>query len=159
MIGELEEEQINQLLRSEAVGRIGCHGGDMTYVVPVTYVYDGENIYGHMDEGLKLRLMRANTNVCFEVDHIENIANWQSVIVLGTYEELRGEEADKALVLLLRRFLPLITGKSAEAPHGLSGYVEHRINTAFRHGLLYRINVTKKTGRFEKHDETHLAVD
>ena len=111
------------------------------------------NIYGHTDEGLKLRLMRANPNVCFEVDHVENIANWQSVVVWGTYEELRGEEADKALVLLLQKFLPLITSKSADAPHGLSGYVDYRIQTALRHGLIYRINVTKKTGRFEKPDE------
>lgn len=153
MIGELDEEQIDQLLRSEAVGRLGCHGGDLIYVVPVTYVYDGENIYGHMDEGLKHRLMLANPNVCFEVDHIENIANWRSVIVWGAYEELRGEEADKVVLLLKQRFLPLIDSKSAEAPQGLSGYVDYRIHTALRHGLIYRINVTKKTGRFEKMEQ------
>lgn len=153
MIGELNEEQIEQLLRSETVGRLGCHSGDQIYVVPVTYAYEGRNIYGHTDEGLKLRLMRANPNVCFEVDHVENIANWQSVVVWGTYEELSGEEADKALVPLLQKFLPLINSTSADAPQGLSGYVNYRMQTALRHGLLYRINVLKKTGRFEKLDE------
>lgn len=152
MIGELDEEQIDQLLRSEAVGRIGCHGGDVVYVVPVTYVYDGENIYGHMDEGLKLRLMRANANVCFEVDRIENIANWQSVIIWGTYEELRAEEANKVVPLLLRKFSPLITGKSAEGLRRPGGYIDYRINTALRHGLIYRIKIARKTGRFEKSD-------
>ena len=159
MIGELEEERIDQILRNEAVGRIGCGNGEQIYVVPVTYVYDGKNVYGHMDEGEKVRLMRANPKVCFEVDHIENLANWQSVIVWGTYEELRGGEADKVVLLLLRKFSPLINSKSADAPHGLGGYVDYRIHTALRHGLMYRINVTKKTGRFEKTDEFHPALD
>lgn len=150
MIGKLDEEQIEQILHGEVVGRIGCHDDQQIYVVPVTFAYDGRSIYGHTDEGLKVHLMRAHPNVCFEVDHIENIANWQSVIVWGTYEELQGEEAAQALVLLLKRFLPLVASKSPEAPHGLSGYVDYRLQTASRHGLLYRINIHKKTGRFEK---------
>ena len=153
MIGELNKEQIEQMLRSETVGRLGCHSDDQIYVVPVTYAYDGGSIYAHTDEGMKLRLMRANPNVCFELDHVENIANWQSVVVWGTYEELSGEGASKALILLLQKFLPLTNSKSADAPQGLSGYVNYRMQTALRHGFLYRINIMKKTGRFEKPDE------
>jgi hypothetical protein len=41
MTGELDEEQIDQLLRSEVVGRIACHDSGLIYVVPVTYVYAG----------------------------------------------------------------------------------------------------------------------
>ena len=42
MIGELNEEQIEQMLRGETVGRIGCHSSEQIYVVPVTYAYDGQ---------------------------------------------------------------------------------------------------------------------
>jgi hypothetical protein len=151
MIGELDNSEIDRLLRSEVIGRVGCYAEKQIYVVPVTYVYDGESIYGHADEGMKVRLMRADPHVCFEVDHIENLANWQSVIVWGTFEELRGEEADKGLLLLRRRLEPLIETQSPPASHGLEGYVLYRMQSATRHGILYRIAIREKTGRFEKH--------
>jgi uncharacterized protein len=68
MLGELKPEQINAVLFNEVVGRIGCHGEGRTYIVPITYVFDGDAVYGHSAEGLKIRMMRANPNVCFEVD-------------------------------------------------------------------------------------------
>lgn len=95
--------------------------------------------------------MSADPKICFEVDHIDNLANWQSVIVDGTFEELRGEDADKALLLLRRRLEPLIETESAKASHALEGYVLYRMQSASRHGILYRINITEMTGRFEKH--------
>jgi uncharacterized protein len=65
MLGELTAEQINAVLFNEVVGRIGCHGEGRTYVVPVTYVFDGEAVCAHSAEGLKIRIMRANPDVCF----------------------------------------------------------------------------------------------
>ena len=47
MLGELDAEQIEELLRAEVLGRIGCHADGRTYVVPVTFAYDGECVYGH----------------------------------------------------------------------------------------------------------------
>lgn len=41
MLGELNSDQIERILGSEVVGRIGCHDAGRPYVVPVTYVYDG----------------------------------------------------------------------------------------------------------------------
>ena len=71
MIGELTSEQIEHLLQTQAIGRIGCHANGITYIVPVSYVYHDNRVYGHSDEGLKLRLARANPEVCFEVERIE----------------------------------------------------------------------------------------
>lgn len=47
MMGELSAAEIEELLRSEWVARLGCHANDTTYVVPVSYAYDGEALYGH----------------------------------------------------------------------------------------------------------------
>ena len=80
-------------------------------------------------------------------------------MVWGDYEELSGEEADKVAPLLLRKFSPLTAGKGAEVNGSLGGYVDYRIHTALRQGLFYRINITKKTGRFEKPDESHPAFE
>ena len=47
-------------------------------------------------------MMRANPEVCFEVDEYRRGGSWQSVIVDGAYEEL--EDNGDALALLVRRF-------------------------------------------------------
>ena len=96
MLGKLNETQINNVLISQAVGRIACTNGKKPYIVPVTYVYDGKDIIGQTKEGMKLDIMRKNPNVCFQVDIMSDMANWQSVVVFGTFHELAGKEAQKA---------------------------------------------------------------
>jgi hypothetical protein len=39
MLGELTKSQIDNVLYSAVVGRLGCHSDDLTYVVPITYAY------------------------------------------------------------------------------------------------------------------------
>ena len=88
MIGELALSEMDALLGEEIVGRIGCCADDVVYIVPINYVYDGGSVYGHTGEGMKVRIMRAHPNVCFQVDQIEDIGSWRSVIAWGNYEEL-----------------------------------------------------------------------
>jgi nitroimidazol reductase NimA-like FMN-containing flavoprotein (pyridoxamine 5'-phosphate oxidase superfamily) len=107
MIGELTPGQIDHMLHLEVVGRIGCHASGRTYVVPITYVYDGKAIYAYSFEGLKLRMMRENPDVCFEVDRFNTLARWESVVIQGRFEELAGEEAFSGRALLADRFRQL----------------------------------------------------
>jgi uncharacterized protein len=51
--------------------------------VPVTYAFHRGDIYGHSGVGMKVRMMRANPHVCFEVDRVVSQSNWQSVIAWG----------------------------------------------------------------------------
>lgn len=60
MFGELTPDQIEHVLYLESIGRVGCHAAGQTYVVPVSYVYDGEAIHTYSYEGMKLRMMRKN---------------------------------------------------------------------------------------------------
>jgi nitroimidazol reductase NimA-like FMN-containing flavoprotein (pyridoxamine 5'-phosphate oxidase superfamily) len=145
MLGELNERQINDLLRDQQLGRIGCHAGGVTYVVPVSYVYDGVHVYALSAEGMKLRMMRENPRVCFEVEHVERWYNWQTVIAWGVFEELQGDEADRAYHLIHQRLTPLIEfeSRSAVGDPPLPG-VQH---AGF---VLYRIKLEQKTGRFER---------
>jgi nitroimidazol reductase NimA-like FMN-containing flavoprotein (pyridoxamine 5'-phosphate oxidase superfamily) len=149
MLGELTPEQINAVLFNEVVGRIGCHGEGRTYVVPITYVFDGEAVYAHSAEGLKIRMMRANPEVCFEVDQRENLANWRSVVAWGVYEELHGKEALDALQILVARLIPLVTSETVGLPHGPSAAPVKPLVDAPK-TVIYRIRLTERTGRFEK---------
>ena len=103
MIEELDDKQIDAFLRQQVIGRIGMHVDGETYVVPIIYAWDGKHIYVQSVEGRKIEMMRANPEVCFETDWYER-GSWRSVIVDGTYEELHGAGAAKALALLVARF-------------------------------------------------------
>src|ERR1700688_573053 len=108
MLGTLKMPEIEQLLSKQVVGRIGCRYGESVYIVPISYAYDGKYVYCHTHEGRKVDLMRLNPKVCFEVDNMPNMANWQSVIAWGEFEELKDpSERGKALNKLHARILPI----------------------------------------------------
>ncbi|MDO1446583.1 pyridoxamine 5'-phosphate oxidase family protein [Rhodocytophaga aerolata] len=147
MLGVLNQEQIDFVLRSQMIGHIGCCDAGRVYVLPVTYVYDGEYIYGHTKEGLKIEMMRNNPQVCFQVDAIQNLANWQSVVIQGTFEELSGEASHQAERLLLNRILPFQVSETI--PSG--GIDIHQLASISRPVLVtYRISIEEKSGRYEK---------
>jgi hypothetical protein len=103
VLEQLDRAEIDDLLRAQVVGRVGCHAGGLTYVVPVIYAYDGEAFYVYTVEGQKVRMMRESPNVCFEVDEYER-GSWRSAIAQGRYEELDADGAGRALALLAERF-------------------------------------------------------
>ena len=148
MLGVLNDKQIDALLHSQLTGRIGCHADNRTYVVPVSYVYTDGNIICHTREGLKLEIMRKNPEVCFEVDNMQNMANWQRVILWGTFEALAGELAKEAMEKLIDRMKPFMTSETA---HPLEPVVsnERRKTHGFT-AIVYQIKIKEKTGRFEK---------
>ena len=148
MIGELTKEQIEQVLASGLIGRIGCSDGKRIYILPVTYVFAEQYIYIHSKEGSKVQIMRSNPQVCFEVDSIEAMTNWRCVIAHGIFEELKTEkEQANALKLLKDRLVPYLLSETMR-PQGFDhapGSIEKE-----RKPVFYRIQITAMTGRFEK---------
>lgn len=148
MFGKLDPDQVEEFLKNQFIGRIGCHADGITYVVPISYAYDGTYVYAHTFEGMKINLMRKNPKVCFEIDDTKNLANWQSVVAWGEFEELKdGKERDEALQKLNDRVLPVIT---SETMHVSPLWPFPTEDTAAIKGIAYRIRLTEKTGRFEK---------
>ena len=64
MFGNLDQEEIEQVLHNQLVGRIDCHAQGTTYIVPISYAYYGEYIYAHTHEGMKISIMRKDPKVC-----------------------------------------------------------------------------------------------
>lgn len=133
MIEELSEDEVEAFLRRQLIGRVGCHAEGQTYVVPVIYVWDQGYVYVQSIEGRKTRMMRANPEVCFEVDEYEEDGSWRSVIVDGVYEELEGSAAEAALALLVQRFI----GRRRGTTDRSTG----------RKPVAFRIQATNVTGR------------
>ena len=91
MISSLSEPEIAEVLEDNAWGHLGCNDGIDTYVYPLNYFFDGKSILCHSQDGTKVRIMRQNCRVCFQVDEVVDHKNWRSVMVLGEFQELADE--------------------------------------------------------------------
>lgn len=147
MFGKLDNVQIEKVISDNFIGRLGCHAEGKTYVVPISYAYDGKCIYAHTYEGLKISMMRQNPNVCFQVDRMENMASWESVIVWGTFEELTNvEERNVGLQKLIDRVLPKISSETVKLtpqwPFPTDDFSKIK-------GIVFKICLHEKSGRYE----------
>lgn len=141
MLGELGRAEIEDVLHENVIGRIGCHAFGRTYVVPITYAYDGSAIYARSSEGMKLHMMRENPHVCFEVDSMDGMANWRSVIADGVFEELHGDDALECAGWIVEELSTRLEGPPGETVHPKHGADP---------GVVYRIVLEEKAGRFER---------
>ena len=149
MIRELTDAQMDHLLRSRPYGRLGCGSPERLYIVPLSYVYDGQYIYGHSKKGMKISLMRQQPKVCFQVDEIHDSNNWWSIITWATYEELGDDPLkSKAIQLINDRFAAFSPSKSVH-PHSsnphMTGFAEKAA-----HPVFFRLKILKMTGRSER---------
>jgi len=150
MTGKLTGEQIEKVLHENILGRIGCCETGKNYIVPVNYVYDGKFIIGHSLEGMKIRMMRNNPKVCFEVDEIKDFTNWKSVVLWGEYQELT-DERDRyyAMKHFVDKMIHLKISETAVPPEITVERVHPHAQGTVR-PVIYRIVITEKSGRFEK---------
>jgi len=155
MIGQLKIEEIEKVLKENVVGRLGCYDGEKIYVVPVNYVYDDKYIIAHSVLGMKIRMMRKNPKICFEVDEMKSFTNWKSVIVWGEYQEL-SDERDRyyALKLFVDRTMHMKVSETAIPPktseQSLLPVAPGNVKP-----IVYRIVISEKTGRFENEESFH----
>jgi nitroimidazol reductase NimA-like FMN-containing flavoprotein (pyridoxamine 5'-phosphate oxidase superfamily) len=114
---EIEDrDTIDGILRQATVCRLGLCDDGMPYVVPLNYGYDGDCLYFHSArEGRKMEVLKANPNVCFEVDvdhelvPTETACDWtarfRSVIGFGKARPVEDlDEKRRALDVLLGHY-------------------------------------------------------
>jgi nitroimidazol reductase NimA-like FMN-containing flavoprotein (pyridoxamine 5'-phosphate oxidase superfamily) len=136
MVQALSETQTRDLLQTAAVGRLGCIIEGGPYVVPISYILEGNSIYSHSLAGTKISAMRANPRVCVQVDRIQTAMRWASVLAFGTFEEMTNdEERQKIMNKLLYRF-PLLTPVESTLA----------LDASSTEVVVFRINIEKLTG-------------
>ena len=88
-IHEMTKDECDDALTRAKFGRLACAHDNQPYVLPMNIAFDGSAyLYGFARFGKKVEWMRANPNVCFEIDEVKSHNDWMSVIVFGRYEEL-----------------------------------------------------------------------
>jgi uncharacterized protein len=105
-IVEASREECQQLLSRASVGRLACSRDNQPYVIPICFAYEAEHLYVFSTLGKKVEWMRENPKVCVQVDEVRDRSDWMSVVVNGTYLELREpqytEEKERARSRLSR---------------------------------------------------------
>ena len=100
----MSRPEIVALLRRGQTGHLGCSRDGHPYVVPMHYAFDSEDLYFFTTEGTKTEYIAANSEVCFQVEEVEDVRNWASVMALGPAERLhKPEELEYAMRLLAGR--------------------------------------------------------
>jgi uncharacterized protein len=151
MLGTLNNHEMEDLLFRNVTGRIGCREGDRIYIVPVSYAYNEKYVIAHSEEGLKIRMMRKNPNVCFEVDEIGDLGNWKSVVGSGRFEEILDEkEKYYAMKFLVSRLMHLKVSQTARLPQLVGDEIEEMPVASPMRSVVYRIRIECLTGRFER---------
>jgi hypothetical protein len=149
MIGDLSPGQIDQVLHSQLLGRLGVVSDGMPYIIPIAFAFDGKFIYAHSRMGTKIEAMRKNPFVCFQVDQVDRLDAWRSVLAYGKYEELNStKDVEHAAALLADRFDPLpVSGivRQPSASHRPPQVVEKQMRAIY-----FKISLEKKSGKFEK---------
>lgn len=109
-------KEIEKIIRSAAVCRVGFVDGDKPYVLPFNFGYEkGKFILHCAIEGRKLEILKKNSNVCVEIDSEHVFKNkeskeacrmgfkYRSVIAEGRALVLTGRaEKIKALKILMK---------------------------------------------------------
>jgi nitroimidazol reductase NimA-like FMN-containing flavoprotein (pyridoxamine 5'-phosphate oxidase superfamily) len=139
-----DRKAIEEILRRATVCRLGLCDGHLPYVVPLSFGYEENRLYFHSaPEGRKMEIIKANPQVCFEVDVDEEYVaaevpcdwtvKYSSVIGFGKAHLLESaEEKRRALDVILA--------------HYSSGKYEYPLGTLDTVAVV-RVDIDRMTGK------------
>ena len=154
MLGEMKSQDIDKLIREQVIARLGCYSDGKVYVVPVSYAYDGAYFYLISKDGMKIEMMRKNPSVCLQIDEMKNISNWQSVVLWGEFEELTDlKDRNYALRQLMNRITPMYSNERFRIT---PDWPFHNDEPETVPGVVYRIRISERSGRFETYSVSEV---
>ncbi len=103
---ELNDAEIDEVLRTQKVAHVAVVDGDRPYVAPLSYVYADGVIAFRTKAGRRLDAIRANPCVSIEVTRAgDSPTEWSTVIVAGTAHILgHGSEAAGYVSQILAKY-------------------------------------------------------
>ena len=117
---ELSDRSARALLARNHVGRIAFSFRDRVDIQPIHFVYDEDWLFGRTGIGSKLVTLAHHPWCAFEVDEVEGLFHWDSVVVHGSFTMLDPEVGSSDLyrraLELLQRFIPGTLSERDPAP-------------------------------------------
>jgi nitroimidazol reductase NimA-like FMN-containing flavoprotein (pyridoxamine 5'-phosphate oxidase superfamily) len=144
-IQELSPADTMSVLNRGYMGHLGSYYHGEVYVVPVTYTFEDGYIYSHSRPGKKIQMMQHNPEVCFQVEEVKDFYRWKSAIAWGTFEEIRGDQANIAMRNMIKKISPQFN-------QAVNSQLELDFAALLEASILFRIKIKKSTGRTEGYD-------
>jgi uncharacterized protein len=117
----LSDGEARALLARHRVGRIAYSLHDRVDIEPVHYAYDGDWLFGRTSMGTKLATLAHRPWCAFEVDEVQALFDWTSVVVKGSFHLLDPEsgstDAYSRAVERLSSLIPETFSPSDPVPH------------------------------------------
>jgi uncharacterized protein len=109
---DMEATEVRDLLARNHVGRLAYSFHDRVDIEPIHYVCHEDWLYGRTAAGTKLDQLERNRWVAFQVDEVEDLYEWRSVVVHGAFYQLSPEgapwerEAWESAIQSIRSLIP-----------------------------------------------------
>lgn len=129
-IEDLTRDEAVELLESIGYGHLACSRDDRPYVVPVHYAFADGNVYVYTTEGKKSDIIKANPNVCLQVEDVTTDRDWRSVIVEGKAERVSAGDERDLVIGLISKINPTFT--PAVSIRWLDSWVRENVEVIFR---------------------------
>ena len=144
---DLDKKECLELLQKNYVGRVAYTASDRAEIVPITYFYDPEHhaITSYSGMGSKITAMRDHKEVSFQVDEIESLDHWKSVLLHGEYEELSGLSAKQQLHRFAEGVKKLIEKKDGHSAKYIEEFSSKESEDTIP--IVYRIKITEFKGK------------
>lgn len=149
-IRDLKMDECLELLGKNYIGRLGFISQSNPYITPITYFHDAEekSILSYSTEGYKIDAMRKFSSVSFQIDEINTIQNWKSVLIHGKFEELHGSTAKKYLRKFSLGVQETIAKKVDESPKFISDFSSRLSERKLP--IVYRIQINDISGKYRE---------
>ncbi|WP_276168142.1 pyridoxamine 5'-phosphate oxidase family protein [Zobellia alginiliquefaciens] len=149
----MTQDDCIKFLSNHCIGHLAYIAGKSPFIVPVTYYYDKENkcLISYSGEGHKVESMRRYSEVALQVEEVTAIHNWRSVMVNGTFEELKGATAKKYLHTFangVQDFLKRVEGAKVDYIKDFSSKMESETAP-----VVYCIHISDIIGKYRVTDE------
>ena len=99
-------KESQSLLQQVGYGHLGCALEGRPYVVPIQYYLEDSTIYIFTTEGQKTQYMDANPSVCLQVEDVQDLLHWRSVVVTGRAERLIQQSDIERIMQLVKERNP-----------------------------------------------------
>lgn len=150
MFQNLEEKEIEYILENNYTGQLGYIFNKKPFVIPITYFFDKKlnAIICYSGDGHKMNAMRKNPSASLLVSDIENVTNWKSVLLHGTFEQHYGSDAKS----YLHKFSLGIKDIILEKEHSKANFVSDFSSKIYKDDIpaVFLIKIEETTGKKRK---------
>jgi uncharacterized protein len=85
VIRELSRDEVEETINRNRVGRLAFSLHNRVDIQPIHYIYERGWLYGRTSEGEKIHTLKHNQWIAFEIDEVNDLFDWRSIVIHGSF--------------------------------------------------------------------------